>query len=429
VTDSSIASGRRAGNPLTVWIFNHYALPVSEAGGSRHHAIGRTLAQWGHRVVVIASDRSYHSPLTSRLAAGETARVEDHDGVSFLWVRTPAYASNGVARFRNMLSYAWRTGIGGALDGLPDPDVIIGSSPHPFAALAALRRARAKRKPFILEVRDLWPQSLIDVAGVSERHPAVLLFSAIERLLYRQARTIVPLMPGAGEHIARVAGKACDVVCVQNSVDTSLLPAATPIPQNGRFTFMYAGAHGVANGLDVVLDAAARLEEQGMADRIRIRLVGEGPEKARLIERSKQMALRSVEFEAAVPKQDVYRRLAEADSFLMLLRDSPVFRFGISPNKLFDYLAVGRPVIFGIGTPFNPIAESRAGITVPPSDPDALAAAMLQMAGVDPAERQAMADRGRAYVLENHSFESLSRRIESVCARAVSGNSVRAGVK
>jgi glycosyltransferase involved in cell wall biosynthesis len=182
---------------------------------------------------------------------------------------------------------------------------------------------------------------------------------------------------------------------------------------------MYAGAHGLANRLEVVLEAAHRLEREGWGERIRFRLVGDGPEKPALVARTRLLGLKSVIFEDPVTKYDIYRTLQEADAFLMMLAYSPVFQWGVSPNKLFDFMAAARPVLFGVKTAFNPVQEAEAGITVPPEDSEALANAIKHLAEMSPEQRWAMGLRGRRYVEEHHAFARLGGRLEEVLAQVV----------
>lgn len=411
--------------PLTIWMFNHYAVPASEPGGSRHYALAKHLIQRGHTAVIIAACRNYQAPQISRLGANESSRLETLGGVAFLWLKTSGYRKNGASRIWNMLSYSRRVIAREGFDGLPRPDVVIGSSPHPFAALAAQRIAADYSVPFLLEVRDLWPQSLIDVAGVSRFNPFVVLLAIIERFLYRRAQTVVSLLPAAADHIRTVARKSVEVVWVPNGVDLSMVPAPRPASDTAPFTLMYAGAHGPANGLDVILDAAAILEREGAANGLKVLLIGEGSEKYRLQTRAADLGLTSVGFENPIPKNEIYTHLAKADGFLMLLKDSPVFRWGISPNKLFDYMATGRPVIFGVNTPYNPVAMSGGGLTTPPENARALADAIVRLKALPRTERAAMGERARAYVVQNHSFDQLAGRIETASLDAIKGMALR----
>jgi glycosyltransferase involved in cell wall biosynthesis len=177
---------------------------------------------------------------------------------------------------------------------------------------------------------------------------------------------------------------------------------------------MYAGAHGIANDLDTVLKAAQILQNTFLAKKIRICLIGSGPEKSRLKEVAQSQHITIVEFMDAVCKNEIYSVLSEADVFLMLLKDSPLFRLGISPNKLFDYLVMGRPVIFGVDTPYNPIEQYQAGVTIKPSDPEALAKAIHHLSLLPKEELNEMGLRGKEFVLQHHHIQSLTDLLEKL---------------
>jgi len=193
------------------------------------------------------------------------------------------------------------------------------------------------------------------------------------------------------------------------------------MPGRSECVFLYAGAIGQANGLGAVLDAAALLSARASA--IRIEIMGQGPERARLEAQAVERGLGNVRFRDAVPKSAVHDALAGADAFLMILTDSPVFRHGVSPNKLFDYMAAGRPVVFAVNTPIDPVAEAGAGFRADPSSPESLAAAMERVARLPVEERAAMGMRGRRYVEAHHDVEELAERF----GRALDGVASPAG--
>ena len=180
---------------MQCWWINHYAIPPNEPGGTRHYSLAKKLKTHGIEVTIIASSFNYVQR-KERLKANESHRCEVIDGVPFVWLRTRAYSGNSVSKLLNMLSFVRHLR---RRSDLPDtkPDIIIGSSPHPFAADEARRIARRLNVPFCLEIRDLWPQTLTDVGGLSAWHPVVLWMRRIERRLYRAARCIVTLLPNS----------------------------------------------------------------------------------------------------------------------------------------------------------------------------------------------------------------------------------------
>jgi len=398
---------------MNLWIVNHYAVSPGVPGGTRHYSLARELLRRGHEVTLVASSVDYMRREAAYLQLGEQARLEVIGEVPFLWLRTPAYKGNSLRRVGNMLAFAYRLRRE-APRHLARPDVIVGSTPHLFAAWAAYRLARRYQVPFVLEVRDLWPQTLIDLGGFSRYHPFIVLLALLERMLYRRAQAVVTLLPGGVEYIAHKRGNAQGIYWVPNGVDLSLIPEPVPPPPEPPFTVMYAGAHGLANNLDVALRAARLLQEQGAGKQILFRFIGDGPEKPRLIEQAQAWDLRNVVFEDPVSKEDVYSLLQQAHAFLMILRDSPLYRWGISLNKMYDYMAMGRPILFCGETTYNPIKANQAGVTLPPNDPVALAMAIRELTQTSAKERRAMGLRARAYVEKEHDLRQLAGRFEEV---------------
>lgn len=398
---------------MRIWWVNYTALPPTEAGGTRHYSLARELGKRGHDVTIIASSFHYVDRSPIRLAGEEDYRLETVEDVPFMWLKAPGYQEGRLARVWSWLVFGWRLWRGVGQHELARPDVIIGSSPYPLAALAAERLARRYKTPFIFEVRDLWPKTLIDLGNYSRSHPFIVLLGLIERYLYRRSEQIINLLPSADRYMTKRGADPEQIVWIPNGVDLPMVPEPEPPTDDGPFTVVYAGAHGLANGLDVLVMAAGLLEQDGWGpERLRIRLVGSGPEKERLRSRAQSEDIDVLDFDPPVPKREVYDILAQADAFFMHLRDSPVFRWGVSPNKLFDYMVSARPVIFAVGTPANPVSESGCGVTVPPEDPHALAEAIKKIAGMSSEARWEMGLEGRRYVERHHSLSGLAERLE-----------------
>lgn len=405
---------------MKIWWVNYTALPPTEAGGTRHYSLARELEKRGHDVTIIASSFHYVDRSPIRLVGEEEYRLETVEGVRFMWLKAPGYQEGRLARVWSWLVFGWKLWCGVGESELSRPDVIIGSSPYPLAALAAERLARRHNVPFVFEVRDLWPRTLIDLGDHSRFHPFIILLGLIERYLYRNSKQIINLLPGADRYMTNKGADPKQIVWIPNGVDLTMVPDPEPPRDDGPFTTVYAGAHGLANGLDVLVDAAQLLEKDGWGPRrLRIRLVGSGPEKNRLRFRAVTEGIGILTFDPPVPKWEVYDILAQADAFFIHLRDSPVFRWGISPNKLFDYMVSARPVVFAVGTPSNPVSEADCGVTVPPEDPHALAEAIKQIAGMSSEARWKMGLKGRRYVERHHSLSRLVEKLEKAISSVV----------
>jgi glycosyltransferase involved in cell wall biosynthesis len=396
-----------------VWILNHYALEPGGVGGTRHFQLADKLPSYGWQATIIAASIEYNSG-RQRLASGELRRLEIKSGVSFLWIRTPTYEGNGFGRMLNMLLYTIRVLLPGYIKGLPTPDVIIGSSVHPLAALAGSSLARRYRVPFIFEVRDLWPQTLIDMGHIKEGSFVTWTLRRLEQWLYRRASRIVVLLPRAVDYIVPLGIPAERVVWIPNGVDLSGYPDPRPRQRNedDPFVLMYFGAHGQANGLDNLLYAMKLVSDSVSPGMIKLRMVGDGPLKPDLIRLAEELALSNISFEPPVPKKMIPSLASAADAFVIPVPDIPrLYRYGISPNKLFDYLAAARPIVIALNAAYNPVEESGGGITVPPDNPEALAQAILEVSRMSEDDRYRMGCAGRCYVAENHCYNHLVRRL------------------
>jgi len=395
---------------------NHYALPPSEPGGTRHYALARYLIRQGHEVTIIASSFNHGTRRQRNCIGGKLSAFEQIGGVPFLWLRVPGYR-NHVSRLWNMMVFAFALWAGIGTQKLHKPDVVIGSSLTLFAALAAERVARRHRVPFVLEIRDLWPQTLIDM-GVPPKHPVVVMFGLIERYLYRHADKIVTLLPQAAEYMVPKGARAADISWIPNGVDLELMPTPRPPVSRDVFTVIYSGSHGLVNALDSVLDAALILNQQAPG-RFRFRLIGDGPDKAALRLRAEVEKLTNVEFEDSVPKQKVFSLLQEADAFILTAKKTGLYRYGMSPNKLHEYMAAARPTVFAASSNNDPIADASAGLTVPPEDAGAIAQALLELANMSNDDKREMGLRARRYVEDHHGFPSLALRLERVLCSAL----------
>ncbi|MBS1715442.1 MAG: glycosyltransferase family 4 protein [Armatimonadetes bacterium] len=404
---------------MTVWIVNQYAVAPSEPGGLRPFALAKELSLAGHDVTIVASSFNHWTRSETRLRDGEDAKVETVDGVRFVWLRAPGYPGSTALRFWSMLAFAKNVFKSAVLRSFGPPDVIVGSNPHLFAAFAALKLAEDVDAAFVFEVRDIWPQSLIDLGRMSPSHPVVRTMSWMERRLVRGSGAIVTLPPTGAEYYVEKGLTSDALFWVPNGVYLRDLPDATPVPSNTLFTVLFAGIHGIANGLDTVLDAAKLLEDQGYGDKILFRLLGDGGEKPRLVERARALGLRNVLFSDPVAKSQVPDEVAKADAGLLILKRSPVFRWGVSPNKLFDYMGAGRPVIYAVEASNNPVEEAQAGVTVRADDPASLAQGAVRLYETPIAERQAMGTNAREYVEQRHDLAKLGHVLEAALSRAV----------
>jgi len=408
---------------VNVWILNHYAATPAEQA-TRDYDLGRELVAKGHTVTIVASSFSHYRFAETRLAPGQAWKSEIHDGVRFVWVRTSSYTKSDWRRAVNMLSYAWRAFRRGLT--LPGrPDVVIGTCPHPFAPLAAYVLARLRRARFVYDVRDLWPQTPVEMGALRDGSVVTQALRALERFLFARARLIVTVLPYAGDYVASRGIAREKVVWIPNGVNLTYYQDLAPYRGGaaGNFTVMYVGGHARYQGLDVLLDAARVLQDNG-EETMRFVFVGDGPERPRLMARAVELGLRNTEFRGLVPKQQLFRVMEEADAFILKFKDLPLLRYGASPIKLFDYFAAGRPVVYACASRNNAVEESMAGLTAPPEDPAAIAKAVQALSAMPAEERSALGRNGLEYVKKHHDTRALAEKLEAVLAEVVARDGV-----
>lgn len=236
----------------------------------------------------------------------------------------------------------------------------------------------------------------------------------LELWLYRRACRILVLLPLASRYIVPLGISRERIHWLPNGVDLSQY-RATDTPNRSRddcFTLMYFGGHGQANALDNLLQAMFAIQQNSSNPRIILRLIGDGPLKPALMSHARSIGLANVCFEPSVGKSEIPKLATQADAFVISIPNLPnLYRFGVSPNKLFDYFAAGRPIIIAGEVGNNPVTESNAGFCVPPEKPNELAKAVMQMARTPALERHRMGRNAREYVERNHEFSVLAKRM------------------
>jgi len=413
---------------VNFWLINHHANPSHEPGDARHYSHARELMRRGHEARIVACNFDHLQHKYQPMTAGKTWEHKLFADVPFTWITACSYQSNyEMARIRNMLEFAHRTRKGDWAAGLKAPDLILGSNPDPFAALAAERLAVRYGVPFVLEIRDPWPYVLTEVGGHSRYHPFVQAVDRIMRYLYARADRIVMFSRDSTELLTRYGADPKKIVWIPHGVDLSLYPEPSLAPNDGLFTVTYLGAHNRWNSLDAILDAAKLLQEAGIQD-VLIRFVGDGVSKRALVERARVEQLRNVRFDDPVPKAEVAELMHSSDAFIINNRKDAVSRNWTSFSKTYDYLAAGRPVVSGSCAHNDPVREAGAGVTVDADTPAALAGAIEFLAGRTAEQLLEYGARGRKYIEENYNLPALVDRFEAMALEIVSERARQGGL-
>ena len=401
---------------VNIVYLNHYAGSPLLGMEYRPYYLAREWVRAGHRVQMLAADFSHVR--STQPVAGDSVI----DGIAYRFHATPRYVGNGVARVKNIAAF-----LRAVWADTPrllrefKPDVVIASSTYPMDIWVARRIARRAGAKLVFEVHDLWPLSPIELSGMSPWHPFALLCQAAEDAAYRDADVVVSMLPKVQAHMASRGLDLRKLHIVPNGITldewqgdppalradvAQALAAARGQREDGRTVVGYAGSMGLPNALDTLLDAAALLR----GEPLQFVLVGSGHEQARLAQRVTDEGLQSVQFLPPIPKAQVPSFLAGLDIAYIGWQRVPIYRFGIAPNKLMDYMMARCPVLHAAEAGNDPVVEAGAGLTVAPESPSKVAEGLRRLAATPAAERSAMGERGRAFVLANHTYPVLAQR-------------------
>ena len=385
---------------------------VSEPGGTRHHELARALVQKGHSVTIIASPVSY---LTGRADASQKGwRTVDRSEPGITLIRVYTYPALHKSFFHRLLSFfSFMISSFLAAMGVKDVDLVWGTSPPIFQGFTAWLAARLKRASFIFEVRDLWPAFAIAI-GVLKNKFLIRLSLWLEHFLYSHADTVIVNSPGFLDHVHRKGARRVELI--PNGADPEMFAGAKgkaffhQPEYRDKFICLYAGAHGVSNDLGVILSAAGLLRNQ---KEVVFVLVGDGKEKLNLQASAAEERLPNVIFLPPVAKEEMVRVILGADACIAILKPLELYKTTY-PNKVFDYMAAGRPVILAIDGVIRKVVEgSKAGIFSQPGDPQAMADVVLHLLA-HPGEAVKMGKNGRKYVISHFNRAVISDQLDLV---------------
>lgn len=403
-----------------LWIVNHYAVTPDLPGGTRHLDLARHLKDMGWETTIFACSFNHNTHTgVRRHRFGILPVREDVDGVTFVWLPGTPYSGNNVFRYLNMVSWSLLFLVFGM--GGKRPDVIIGSSAHLLAGMVAWIAAKVRRATFVLEVRDVWPDSLIQL-GLSN-NVIIAALRWMERFLYERASAIVAVTDGIKQRIvAKQRVPEDHIVVIPNGVDateqiSSAIRTSTrrDMGWEDRVVIIWAGSLQVFNGLDVPINAFR--EPLRDLDELSLEFFGNGSERARL----KELASgdERIRFHDPVPRNEVERLLQSADIGLVVAKKFDAFE-GARPRKMFDYMNAGLPIVCNIpGEAASVLSEAGAAICTEWESPRRLAEAIRTLAGSRDLRRE-LGERGRRALLEKHGTRPRAEQLAMVLERLVS---------
>lgn len=401
---------------MNILLINHYAGGPKYGMEFRPYYMSREWVRQGHRVVVAGADFSH-------LRANQPyAGVEIVDGVRYVWLKTPVYQGNGIGRVKNMFVFLWRLyRHRKVICENFKPDVVIASSTYPFDNYMAYYFAKKYQAKYVYEVHDLWPLSPIELGHMSKYHPFIMLVQMAENFAYAHVDKVVSLLPCAEQHMREHGlpkGKFLHIpngICkeewdnVQEKIPQEHRVLLEQLKKKGFFLLGFAGGHAISNALIYLLQAAEKISDEKAA----VILVGKGMEKENLMEYAKEHNLSNIYFLPPVNKETVPDLLAYMDALYIGWNKQSLYRFGVSPNKVFDYMMAGKPILHSIEAGNDLVSEAECGVSVAAENPVAIAKGIKQLMSLSEDKRQKLGNNGRSFVVKNHDYRVLAEKFLS----------------
>lgn len=393
-----------------IWIINQYVGSPTHGMEYRHFYLAKEFIKKGFDVTIISG--SYSHLYKSLPVIDGHFTFEIIDDIKYCWVKVPKYASSiSLGRFWNMFVFMLKLFFL-PLNKCQPPHSIIISSPSLFPIINAKWLARKYKSLLIFEVRDIWPMTIQALGKLSAYHPLVLLLSLFEKFGYRKSNYVCSVLPGAKQHMISLGLRPSRFFYAPNGILLEEVENPQPLPEDvkkriptDKFIIGYVGTMGISNALSYLMNAVERLEHETS---IFFVLIGDGGEKASLKKMTE--GLHNILFIDSIPKQQVQSAIQLFDACYIGWNDEPLYKYGISANKLYDYMYSGKPIIHSFSSENDPVAIAKCGISCNAESPEQINEAILQMASLSKSTRDEMGNNGKSYVLQYHTYDAIANQ-------------------
>ncbi len=403
---------------MNILLINHYAGSPELGMEFRPYYMAKEWVKAGHQVLIIGGSFSH---LRKVQPQGKEDLI---DRIRYRWVKLNTYKGNGIGRIRSMFSFVGKLWWGyKKYIGNFEPDLVIASSTYPLDIYPACRIARHYGAKLVYEVHDLWPLSPMEIGGYSKWHPFIMVMQRAENFAYKHVYRVVSLLPNAWEHMKKHGLKEGKFVYVPNGFDEEEWKEGVGVSfcrhheylqqlkREGKKILGYVGGHAKSNALDFLLDAMKLIKKE----EIICVLVGNGQEKQRLINRATKENIRNVVFLEAVLKKEIPALLAEMDALYIGWGNNPLYRFGISPNKLIDYMLSGKPILHSVNAANHWVAEAGCGVSAKAEDSLAIAKGIKCLFSLNSETLNNMGAKGKEFVMGHFSYTRLAKKFIESC--------------
>lgn len=408
---------------MNIWLINHYAVPPKYYPLARQTYFAKYMMAMGHTVTIFAAS-TVHNSDQNLITDGRKWREETVDGVHYVYIKCKDYFGNGLKRIYNICEFAWK--LPGVCKQFSKPDAIVATSMPPTSCAVGIHLARKYKCKGIAEIADLWPESIVAYGIAGPKNPAVVALRWLEKWIYKKSDAIVFTMEGAYDYIVEQGWEKeiprSKVHYINNGVDLEVFHynrdhykiEDEDLQNPDLFKVVYTGSIRKVNNLGLLLDTAKKIQ----APHIRFLIWGDGNERESLQQRVLKENITNVIFKGKVEKKYIPYIVSQADANFAHNSPQQIFRFGISFNKLFDYLAAEKPIFFDFSCVYNPAVQRGAGIMVNDVNSEQIAQAIEQMSCLTPQQYQAYCDAaGKA--AKEYDFKALTQKlveiIEGMC--------------
>ena len=392
-----------------IWIVNHYASHLEE----RHLNLAANFAKQGYETVVITS--SFHHGIHSYLYEENYKAVDRGPGVHYVYLKSkPEYQSNGVKRIFNMNNFCrcYLRSQKRIAEEFGTPDYIIASSAPPFMWEIGYKTAKKYGSKFIVEFRDIWPLSLVEVQGTSPSHPVVKMFGAMEKRAYKRADAIVATMPYAYKHVCDDMGYPKEKFhWMPNGLNLEKADkGGAPLPKDleeyltSHWCCIYIGSIVKSESVDYIVDAWKKVKDQDIC----FAVIGDGNVAPRIDEMISEIGGDRIRHFGSISKEQIPMALAKAKCCLAAIPNHPIYRFGLSMNKLNDYLYSGKPVVFACN--WDNVVKDADGFIVPFGDQQAMADAIEKVFKLSSEELEGIAERETKIIRAQYDYSVIAGR-------------------
>ena len=392
---------------MNIWFLSAYDQPKGIS--SRTYDFSKELVSRGHQVTFMTN--SYcHWTYSEKLNPSEKYRIEEIDGIKVAWLKTFPYKGNSIGRGLNMITNFFRIlQVSKIIKG--KPDIIIGPSVPIASGWAAYLLSKKYKCKFIFEIRDIWPLALVNSGGIKKYGLIYLVFRILEKFLYKKSNKIFSTLPYVEEHVKQSGADTSKIVWIPNSINFKNKFDTYYGGNAEELICYYLGGFGLEHDPINIIRAAKILKEDNFS-KIKFVLIGDGPKKQSCEDLAKKYLLNNIEFKDVIPKEQVQETLSKSDLLLVCIIDSPVYKYGINLNKIYDYLLSGRPIIFSGNSPNDPIRESGSGMSITPENPLLLKESLVHFFTMKPDKRAVLGKKGTSYAKNNFDIHLLVDKIE-----------------